>query len=168
MHPGDVQKLRAVNRAELHSFENVVVLPTVGTQSVAANCSGGDLDGDKFSVIWASDLVPPDRCMQPALDYDAVLAEAGPAVGALENGAFNEDDLVHFFCRVVVNDTLGKIAHMHLAYCDACEQGWARVAPQSDPPSDCNFHGRKMQLGLLRLGYTFFRGEGVIAKNWGL
>ena len=123
MHPGDVQKLRAVNRPELSSLENVLVLPAVGTQSVSAKCSGGDLDGDKFSVIWAQDLLPPESCLQPALDYDAVLAEAGEPVGANAQGDLTEEDLVHFFCRVVVNDTLGKIAHMHLAYCDSSEQG---------------------------------------------
>ncbi|CAE7857361.1 RDR1, partial [Symbiodinium sp. KB8] len=125
LHPGDIQKLRAVNRAELLFLENVLVLPAVGVKSVAAACSGGDLDGDKFSAIWAPDLVPPDCCMQDPLDYDAVLAEAGPAVGAQPpaNGIFAEEDLVHFFVRVVVNDTLGKIAHMHLAFCDASEQG---------------------------------------------
>ena len=124
LHPGDIQKLQAVNRAELLFLENVLVLPAAGAKSVAALCSGGDLDGDKFSVIWAPDLVPPDCCMHDPMDYDAVLAAAGPAVGAEPaNGMFAEEDLVHFFVRVVVNDTLGRIAHMHLAFCDASEQG---------------------------------------------
>ena len=30
---------------------------------------------------------------------------------------------MHFFCRVVANDTLGQIAHLHLALCDASPQG---------------------------------------------
>uniref|UniRef100_A0A7S4Q0T0 RNA-dependent RNA polymerase n=1 Tax=Alexandrium monilatum TaxID=311494 RepID=A0A7S4Q0T0_9DINO len=74
-----------------------------------------------FSVIWAEDLVPPAGLMQPALDYDALLREAGEPVGTM--GSLGDEDLVHFFCRVVVNDTLGKIAHMHLALCDASPQG---------------------------------------------
>ncbi|CAE8638411.1 unnamed protein product, partial [Polarella glacialis] len=102
-----------------------LVLPTVGRRSVAACCSGGDVDGDLFSVIWASDLVPPSQLMQPSLDYDALLAEAGEPVGAKSttDGNFTEQDLVHFFCRVVANDTLGKIAHLHLAFCDSSPMG---------------------------------------------
>ncbi|CAK0821156.1 unnamed protein product [Prorocentrum cordatum] len=124
LHPGDLQRLRAVDRPELRSLKNVLVLPVVGRRSVAACCSGGDLDGDMFSVIWAADLVPPSAATHPALDYDAILAEAGAAVGSTaESSQWEDKDLVHFFCRVVVNDTLGRIAHTHLALSDMLPRG---------------------------------------------
>ncbi|CAJ1341611.1 unnamed protein product [Effrenium voratum] len=122
LHPGDIQHLRAVDKEELRFLSNVLVLPVTGKRSVAACCSGGDLDGDKFSVIWAPDLVPPLELMQPALDYDALLREAGGPM-EVRPATFSEEGLADFFCDVVSNDTLGKIAHLHLAYCDNSPQG---------------------------------------------
>lgn len=126
LHPGDVQRLKAVDKPSLYQYLNVLVLPTVGRRSVAACCSGGDLDGDMFSVIWATDLVPPAALTHPALDYDAALREATEAsksASAASCPPFTRKHMSTFFCKVVTNDTLGKIAHMHLALSDASPSG---------------------------------------------
>ena len=45
--------MTAVDRPQLAFLMNVVVLPVAeGGRSLAAACSGGDLDGDMFSLIW--------------------------------------------------------------------------------------------------------------------
>lgn len=119
LHPGDIQRLRAVDCPQLRGLKNVLVLPCSGTRSVAACCSGGDLDGDLFSVLWAADIVPPAQLMQPPLDYDALLREAKSS--AATTGL--REDPADLFCRVLYNDALGKIAHIHLALCDMLPLG---------------------------------------------
>lgn len=73
LHPGDIRLVTAVDVPELHLTPSVVVLPAAAADySLAASCSGGDLDGDQFSVIWDKELVPPaDLCVEPC-DYEAL------------------------------------------------------------------------------------------------
>jgi hypothetical protein len=47
LHPGDLQKFRAVDVPELAHLADCIVFPTVGKRPSADLMSGGDLDGDK-------------------------------------------------------------------------------------------------------------------------
>ena len=35
-------------------------------------CSGGDLDGDQFGVVWDQRLIPPPNRECPPMDYDSL------------------------------------------------------------------------------------------------
>lgn len=89
---------------------------------IASECSGGDLDGDLYSLIWDPRLIPPDTC--PPLDHDAVRAKARKrqqegwmggeeAPGSIEEALVNGMD----------NEALGRIARLHLAMSDAADDG---------------------------------------------
>ncbi|EHL01954.1 putative RNA-dependent RNA polymerase 2 [Glarea lozoyensis 74030] len=58
LHPGDLQKFKAVERDELAHLVDCIVFPTRGARPAADLMSGGDLDGDTFFVCWDSDLIP--------------------------------------------------------------------------------------------------------------
>ena len=47
LHPGDLQKFRAIDVPELSHLSDVIVFPTNGKRPSADLMSGGDLDGDK-------------------------------------------------------------------------------------------------------------------------
>ncbi|KAI0200558.1 RNA dependent RNA polymerase-domain-containing protein [Astrocystis sublimbata] len=47
LHPGDLQKLKAVYHPELSHLVDCIVFPTQGKRPSADMMSGGDLDGDK-------------------------------------------------------------------------------------------------------------------------
>ncbi|RKO87185.1 RNA-dependent RNA polymerase, partial [Blyttiomyces helicus] len=59
--PGDVRILEAVNAEQLHHLVDCVVFPTQGQRPHADEMGGGDLDGDQFTVIWDTDLVPKQQ-----------------------------------------------------------------------------------------------------------
>ncbi|TCD62010.1 hypothetical protein EIP91_007628 [Steccherinum ochraceum] len=59
LHPGDCLKLRAVSHPKLAHLVDCVVFATRGRRAAPSMSSGGDLDGDQFTVIWDPDLVPP-------------------------------------------------------------------------------------------------------------
>ena len=46
LHPGDLQKLKTVDREELHHLVDCIVFSTKGRRPAADMMSGGDLDGD--------------------------------------------------------------------------------------------------------------------------
>ena len=46
LHPGDVRKVKAVNRRELAHLFDVVVFPRKGKRPIQNMCSGSDLDGN--------------------------------------------------------------------------------------------------------------------------
>jgi hypothetical protein len=71
-HPGDVQKVTAVDYPELRHLYNVVVFPTVGNRPIQHMLSAGDLDGDTYMVIWDEDLVKSFKENHPPSAPEAV------------------------------------------------------------------------------------------------
>ncbi|KAL4739107.1 RNA dependent RNA polymerase-domain-containing protein [Aspergillus similis] len=115
LHPGDIRVVRAVNAPGLHHLKDVVVLLQTGDRDIASMCSGGDLDGDDFLVIWDQDLLPNDWFRKPfnynsereyELDHDVTV-----------------DEITSFFVTYIKNDCLPKIAHAHLAWGDYLDDG---------------------------------------------
>lgn len=58
MHPGDCLKLRAVDKPELRHLVDCVVFASKGRHAAPSLSSGGDLDGDEYTIIWDKDLIP--------------------------------------------------------------------------------------------------------------
>lgn len=117
LHPGDVRVVRAVNRPELKALRDVVVLPQTGDQDISGMCSGGDLDGDDYLVIWDPDLIPNHRewftksmnfksRKAPDVDHDVTV-----------------DEITSFYVTYMKNDRLPKIAHAHMAWADFLKDG---------------------------------------------
>jgi RNA-dependent RNA polymerase len=115
LHPGDLRIVRAVDVLALHHLKNVVVLPQTGDRDLANMCSGGDLDGDDYMVLWDRDLEPED-INEPPMDFtpERPIEQEKPIVIA---------DVSEFFVTYIKNDSLGKIAHAHLAQADLHDEG---------------------------------------------
>jgi RNA-dependent RNA polymerase len=110
LHPGDLRIVRAVNVPALHHLKNVVVLPQTGDRDLANMCSGGDLDGDDYMVLWDSDLIP-QIINFPPMDFT-------PKKSIEKEGPITVADMSDFFVTYMQNDSLGQIAHAHLAQAD--------------------------------------------------
>lgn len=54
LHPGDLQKLKAVQKDELSHLVNCIVFSTRGNRPAADLMSGGDLDGDMCKFVPSS------------------------------------------------------------------------------------------------------------------
>jgi len=125
LHQGDIRVVMAVDKSELDIYVNVVVLSIAQNgSSIASMCSGGDLDGDMFSLIWDHRLVPPLSAIYPSLDYEALAKNAAKAtttISSLSDEDHHDDMnylLADFYTKVISNDILGRVAHLHLALCD--------------------------------------------------
>ena len=112
---GDVRVVCGVDVPQLHHLRDVVVLPQTGDRDVAGMCSGGDLDGDDFIVIWDPDLLPNEWNHEP-MDYSRP-----PMKPPDEN--IGVGDLTTFFVTYMKHDTLPAIAHAHTANADYLEEG---------------------------------------------
>ncbi|KAF3941467.1 hypothetical protein ABW19_dt0209484 [Dactylella cylindrospora] len=121
LHPGDLRVVNAVDAPELRHLKNVVVLPQTGSQPIANMCSGGDLDGDDYIVIWDGAFIPPRLNQQP-MDFSP------PPPMVTEDGKVTVSDITTFFVTYMKNDTLGSIANAHLATAD--KQGQGVFSPQ--------------------------------------
>ncbi|KMQ47920.1 hypothetical protein HL42_1425 [Trichophyton rubrum] len=117
LHPGDIRVVRAVNVPALHHLKDVIVFPQTGDRDVPSTCSGGDLDGDDYIVIWDQDLVPlPKDWFREPMDYTASNAQS-------LNRDVTVNDITSFFVTYMKNDRLPQIAHAHLAFADYLEDG---------------------------------------------
>jgi RNA-dependent RNA polymerase len=112
LHPGDLRVVQAVNVPALHHLRNVVVFPQTGERDVPSMCSGGDLDGDDYFIIWDEALLP-----QPREWNCDPMSYAAPAPKALRRPV-EVADLKKFFVKYMKNDALPTIAHAHLAQAD--------------------------------------------------
>ena len=110
LHPGDIRVVCGVDVPELKHLKDCVVLPQNGDRDLASMCSGGDLDGDDFLVIWDQDLIGKEW-NYPAMDYT-------PPPRITHEGRITDNDLTNFFIDYMRNDTLPAIAHAHVALAD--------------------------------------------------
>lgn len=115
LHPGDLRVVQAVNVPALHHLRDVIVFPLHGERDVPSMCSGGDLDGDDFFVIWDKDLRPTEWNCTP-MNYTAPKPK-------VHNKPVEIQDLMKFFVRFMKNDSLPTIAHAHLAQSDYLQRG---------------------------------------------
>ncbi|KAG0046109.1 hypothetical protein BGZ83_008704 [Gryganskiella cystojenkinii] len=113
-HPGDIRVVQAVKRPELMHLHDVVVFNTKGTRGIPSMCSGGDLDGDDFTVIWDPEIVDRVR-VRPPMDYTGRETTAAKDVTI--------SDIQRFFVQYAVANNLGVIANAHLALSDRLEEG---------------------------------------------
>lgn len=115
LHPGDIRVVRAVDKPELRHHKNVVVMPQMGDRDLSSMCSGGDLDGDDYIVIWDQRLIPRIWNAEP-FHYEA------PPPKKVAS-AITTSHLIDFFLDYLRNDTLGQIAHAHLGAADRLADG---------------------------------------------
>lgn len=115
LHRGDIRVVRARDVPALHHMVDVVVVPQLGERPLPSMCSGGDLDGDDYIVIWDKDLIPKFWNAEP-FHYEA----PSPKIA---DGEIKTSDLISFFLDYMQNDALGKIAHAHLAAADRLDDG---------------------------------------------
>ncbi|KAJ5360591.1 RNA-dependent RNA polymerase eukaryotic-type [Penicillium concentricum] len=70
--PSDIQRRRAVWKAKLRHFKDVIVFPTTGNFPLAGMLSGGDYDGDTPWICWDSMIVEKfHNSPMPAHEYPA-------------------------------------------------------------------------------------------------
>lgn len=115
LHPGDIRVVRAVDKTELRHHKNVVVMPQIGERDLSSMCSGGDLDGDDYIVIWDQKLIPRIWNAEP-FHYEA------PPPRTVSS-AITTTHLIDFFLDYLRNDALGQIAHAHLGAADRLADG---------------------------------------------
>ncbi|KAG9668598.1 RdRP-domain-containing protein, partial [Aureobasidium melanogenum] len=112
LHPGDIRVVRAVQCEPLKHLKNVVVLPQQGERPLANMCSGGDLDGDDYLVMWDDDLLPPTgQWNSEPMNYD-------PPTPVMCAGPVQDEQFVKFFIDYIKNDNLGSIATSHRVLAD--------------------------------------------------
>lgn len=111
LHPGDLRVVEAINVPALHHLRDVVVFPQSGERDIPSMCSGGDLDGDDFFVLWDKGLQPPEWNCEP-MNFSA------PAPKHRQR-AVKITDLMKFFVVFMKNDALPTIALSHLGQSDS-------------------------------------------------
>ena len=87
MHPGGVRLLRAVNRPELAHHLNEIVFPRKGPRPHPAEMSQGDLDGDKYLVIWDASIVDAVSPMEPEPRPEAAPLHKQPTSASAGGGS---------------------------------------------------------------------------------
>ncbi|KAL8661349.1 MAG: hypothetical protein Q9202_005651 [Teloschistes flavicans] len=115
LHPGDIRVVQGVDVPQLRHLKDVVVFPQTGDRPIVHMCSGGDLDGDDYLVIWDTELFPQEW-NHPPMDFT-------PATKVPLGRPVTPDDLTSFFVTFMKNNNLSTIATAHLALADFLDEG---------------------------------------------
>ncbi|KAG8715390.1 hypothetical protein FRC08_010636 [Ceratobasidium sp. 394] len=102
LHPGDILKLRAVHHTRLDHLVDCIVFSGKGKRAAPSMSSGGDLDGDRFTVVWDPDVVP--KVLAQSYDY--------PAPKAPVHMKIARKDLAKHFADYN-NMSLGRVSALH-------------------------------------------------------
>ena len=122
LHEGDIRVVRAVNVPALSHLRDVLVLPQTGDRDLANMCSGGDLDGDDYIVIWAEDLQNKKFDLLPKI-WNAEPMDYTAPKPVRADGDVTLNHIIDFFDQYMRNDFLGRIAHAHLGWADDLDDG---------------------------------------------
>ncbi|KAK6005708.1 hypothetical protein QM012_007350 [Aureobasidium pullulans] len=118
LHPGDIRIVEAIDVPEnspLEHLRNCVVFSQHGNCDLPSQLSGGDLDGDKFNVIFEP-LLMPQRDISPPAAY--------PRLPDRDLGReVTIQDMSSFFVEFMKIDHLGTICHRHLQIADQKPNG---------------------------------------------
>ncbi|KAK2460832.1 hypothetical protein APHAL10511_007302 [Amanita phalloides] len=119
-HPGDIQRVEAIGKPPddklclFAHIKNAVVLPSVGKRSLASMLAGGDLDGDMFSVIPYSPLLP--------MTYEGPAKYPKDDPYELERDSTVED-ICDFIVEYISSDVLGLVSDRLLVIADQSNEG---------------------------------------------
>ncbi|GMF51468.1 unnamed protein product [Phytophthora fragariaefolia] len=124
-HPGDVRVLRcrADVPPQLLQLKDCIVFPCQGPRPHPDECTGGDLDGDMFVIIWDKRLIPSREQVQEPMAFDEETdGDTSPRGGEYYQST-DDDGLVDFYVNSIQDDILGVASNAHLALCDSSHKG---------------------------------------------
>lgn len=116
LHPGDVRILMAVDAPELHHLYDCLVFPQNGDRPHTNEASGSDLDGDLYFVTWDEKLIPPSHESWPPMDYSPGKINSLPR-------DVKHTDIIDFFTKNMVTESLGTICNAHVVHADLSDKG---------------------------------------------
>jgi len=119
LHPGDARFVEAVDRPELEHLVDVVVFPRKGARPIPDECSGGDLDGDQYLILWGEEFIPPTRDT-PAFKHES---SATASKSSKDDNEVYPQELVDFFVNYLFDDKLSQIADAHTFWADKSDVG---------------------------------------------
>ena len=125
LHPGDIRVLtfKKYNKSipstkkyeKLNNYENVIIFPSKGKRPHPNECSGSDLDGDDYYVLYDSDLIPKET-VKP-MDYNSESKDIK------KKPPYTLNDVIEYFAEYTNYNNLGLIGDAHLAISDKEKEG---------------------------------------------
>ncbi|KAF1318618.1 Rna-dependent RNA polymerase1, partial [Globisporangium splendens] len=117
-HPGDIRIVRCRSDvpAQLRSLKDCIVFPCDGPRPHPDECTGGDLDGDVFTVIWDERLIPKRENVEAPMEFQSAMA-------ADTTEGVDDQSLIDFYLKSIQFDILGIASNAHLAVCDYSDKG---------------------------------------------
>lgn len=117
LHPGDVQLADGVMPppgSPLLALSNCICFSSKGPRDLPSKLSGGDLDGDRYYVMW-DENAQPTQYFEPA-DYPRQKPEE-------LDRPVERADMTDFFIKFMETDQLGRIAVLHRVLADQKPNG---------------------------------------------
>uniref|UniRef100_A0AC34GR65 RNA-directed RNA polymerase n=1 Tax=Panagrolaimus sp. ES5 TaxID=591445 RepID=A0AC34GR65_9BILA len=113
---GDVRIFEAVDIPSMYELVDVIVVPNNGDRPHPNEMSGGDLDGDEFSVFWDSELFVHHN--EEPFNYTPAIPELPEDTDDPDFHNKLSDLMIESFKNYISQDSIGTIANSHLVNSD--------------------------------------------------
>ena len=116
LHPGDIKILNAVNNPFLDHMINVIVFSKQGNRPTFNQLSGGDLDGDRYFILYNDYITNNIKDTKCKSLEDLKYTEKNNKY--IKNGKITIKDSINCMIKATSNNVIGQICYNHLSIAD--------------------------------------------------
>ena len=118
LYPGDIKILNAVNNSFLDHMINVVVFSKKGKRPTFNQLSGGDLDGDRYFILYNDYIIKhiKDTNCEPLEDPKYSNSEKNN--NNIKTEKITIEDSINCMIKSTSNNLIGQICDNHLSFAD--------------------------------------------------
>ena len=118
LYPGDIKILNAVNNSFLDYMINVVVFSKKGKRPTFNQLSGGDLDGDRYFILYNDYIIKhiKDTNCEPLEDPKYSNSEKNN--NNIKTEKITIEDSINCMIKSTSNNLIGQICDNHLSFAD--------------------------------------------------
>ena len=118
LYPGDIKILNAVNNSFLDHMINVVVFSKKGKRPTFNQLSGGDLDGDRYFILYNDYIIKhlKDTNCEPLEDPKYSNSEKNN--NNIKTEKITIEDSINCMIKSSSNNLIGQICDNHLSFAD--------------------------------------------------
>ena len=116
LFPGDIQKFKAVNNPLLKHMVNVIVFSKKGIRPKFNELSGGDLDGDRYFILYNETIINSIKNLYKPLED--IKYSDNNNIKSIKKEKITIKDSIKCIINTTSNNLVGLICNNHMAFAD--------------------------------------------------
>ena len=169
LYPGDIKILKAVENPFLSHMKNVIVFSKKGKRPTFNKLSGGDLDGDRYFVLFNDYITSniKEKNYPPLEDHKYLNNNNNKYI---KNSKITIEDSINCIIEASKKDLVGVICDNHMAFADksplkAKDDKCVQLCKYFNQEVDANKTGNFIEISTLKENHLIIKGRPDFLSN---